>query len=280
MLLSPHGGVGTLWQFAGMVFGSVVAARSWGERATERRRADLRVVQAKRSTRRRRRRLRRAHPAPAVVPAGARTTQTFAYVTGKRMLDLALSVAGLLVAAPLMGLIALGIALTLGRPILFAQQRVGRGGRRFRLYKFRTLEPRPLELSEVEWSAAAPHPLAALLRHTGLDELPQLINVLRGEMSLVGPRPERAHFVRQFQKRLPRYAARHRLQAGITGWAQVNGFRGDTSIARRLEHDLFYLKHWSLGFDLWILLLTLGGLAMSLWKFTRARPLVRQAELA
>jgi putative colanic acid biosynthesis UDP-glucose lipid carrier transferase len=177
-------------------------------------------------------------------------------------------------------LIALGIALTLGRPIFFSQQRVGRGGRSFRLYKFRTLDKRPLELSEVEWSAPASHPFAALLRLTGLDELPQLVNVLRGDMSLVGPRPERAHFVQRFQRRLPRYAARHHLQAGITGWAQVNGYRGDTSIERRLEHDLFYLKHWSLVFDLWILLLTVAGLATSLWGLARARPLVRETEPA
>jgi lipopolysaccharide/colanic/teichoic acid biosynthesis glycosyltransferase len=157
---------------------------------------------------------------------------------------------------------------------------VGRGGRLFRLYKFRTLEPRPLARSEVEWSAPAAHPLAALLRQTGLDELPQLVNVLRGEMSLVGPRPERPHFVKQFQKRLPDYAARHRLQAGITGWAQVHGFRGDTSIARRLEYDLFYLNHWSLRFDLWILLLTLGACAVNLWAFARGKPLDGQVEMA
>ena len=199
---------------------------------------------------------------------------------GKRLVDVVVGAAWLLVAAPLMGLIAIGVAVTLGRPIFFSQQRVGRGGRLFRLYKFRTLEDRPLERSEVEWSAPAAHPFAALLRQTGLDELPQLINVLRGEMSLVGPRPERPHFVRQFERRLPGYAARHSLPAGITGWAQVNGFRGDTSIARRLEYDLFYLKHGSLRFDLWILLLTVGGFAAHVWTFVRGKRLVGQAEMA
>jgi lipopolysaccharide/colanic/teichoic acid biosynthesis glycosyltransferase len=177
-----------------------------------------------------------------------------------------------------MGAIALGIGLTLGRPVFFSQQRVGRGGRLFRLYKFRTLEVRPLAYSEMEWSPPAAHPVGVFLRCTGLDELPQCINVLRGEMSLVGPRPERPYFVQLFQSQLPRYQMRHQLQPGITGWAQVNGFRGDTSIARRLDYDLFYLKRWSLGFDLRILLLTLSGLAAGLWDFANRKQRYRQAE--
>jgi lipopolysaccharide/colanic/teichoic acid biosynthesis glycosyltransferase len=148
---------------------------------------------------------------------------------------------------------------------------VGRGGRFFRLCKFRTIERRPLKRSEVEWSAAASHPFAALLRRTGLDELPQLIHVLRGEMSLVGPRPERPHFVKVFERQLPCYAARHHLEPGITGWAQVHGLRGDTSIQRRLEYDLFYLRHWSLGLDVRILLLTVRGLSAALWSLGRGR---------
>jgi lipopolysaccharide/colanic/teichoic acid biosynthesis glycosyltransferase len=98
-----------------------------------------------------------------------------------------------------------------------------------------------------------------------------LIHVLRGEMSLVGPRPERPHFVKVFEQELPRYAARHHLEAGITGWAQVHGLRGDTSIRRRLEHDLFYLRHWSLGLDVRILLLTVRGLSAALWSLGRGR---------
>jgi lipopolysaccharide/colanic/teichoic acid biosynthesis glycosyltransferase len=268
-----------LWQFTATVLGSVLAARHWNEQAEQRGRADLHLAPRNRPARRRKR-SRRAREEPRVVPAARRQTQTFAFATGKRLLDLTLSGACLLAAAPLLGLIALGIGQTLGRPIFFSQQRVGRGGRIFRLYKFRTLDQRPLERSDIEWSAPASHPFAALLRHTGLDELPQLINVLRGEMSLVGPRPERPHFVSEFQRRLPGYAGRHRLQPGITGWAQVHGLRGDTSIARRLEHDLFYLRRASLRLDLWILLLTLGGLAASLWRFARGRPLAGQIELA
>lgn len=278
MLLSPHSGVGMLWQFTATILGGVLAARNWGEQAEQRGRAVLDLVPGNRPPRRRKR-SRSARAPLRVVAADRHKTQTFAYATGKRLLDVALGGACLLAAAPLMGVIGLGIALTLGRPIFFSQQRVGRGGRLFRLYKFRTLAQRPIERSEVEWSAPPSHPFAALLRHTGLDELPQLIHVLRGEMSLVGPRPERPHFVAEFQKRLPRYAARHRLQPGITGWAQVHGFRGDTSIERRLEHDLFYLNHGSLRLDVRILLLTLGGLAVSLWRFVRGRSLAGQIEI-
>jgi lipopolysaccharide/colanic/teichoic acid biosynthesis glycosyltransferase len=268
------------WQFACAVLGSALAARSWGQRAEHRARAELRVAADKRAARRRRSLSRAARltlPAAATRP---QKTQAFVQVTGKRMFDLALGTVCLLAALPLIGVIALGIGLTLGRPIHFSQQRVGRGRRLFRLYKFRTLEQRPLARSEVEWCAPASHPFALLLRQTGLDELPQLINVLRGEMSLVGPRPERPHFVKQFQHQLPGYDARHGVPAGITGWAQVNGFRGDTSIARRLEHDLFYLNHWSLGFDLWILALTASGFARNLWAFARGGPSGERLEMA
>jgi lipopolysaccharide/colanic/teichoic acid biosynthesis glycosyltransferase len=263
MLLSPHGGVEILWQFACSILGGVVATRSWGLRAEGRGQAGLREVREKR--RARRPSSRRARGAPA----SPYRTQAVAHPTGKRIVDVALGVICLIAALPLIAAIALGIAVTLGRPILFSQQRVGRGGRLFRLYKFRTLDRRPLARSDIEWCAPAAHPFALLLRQTGLDELPQLINVLRGEMSLVGPRPERPHFVQQFRNRFPGYTSRHCLPPGITGWAQVNRFRGDTSIARRLEHDLHYLNHWSLGFDLWILLLTLGGIAANIRAFAR-----------
>jgi lipopolysaccharide/colanic/teichoic acid biosynthesis glycosyltransferase len=279
MLLSPHGGVGMLSQITGTILGSVLAARPWGETSEHRRRVELRLVPTKRG-RRRRRRARRSRQALAVVAARGQPAQSLAYRIGKRLLDVTLGAAWLLAAAPLLAAIAAGVVVTLGRPIFFSQQRVGRGGRLFRLYKFRTLDERPLARSDVEWSAPAAYPFAALLRETGLDELPQLVNVLRGEMSLVGPRPERPHFVKQFATRLPGYAARHSLPPGITGWAQVHGFRGDTSIARRLECDLFYLKHGSLRLDLWILLLTLGGFAAQLWTFVRSKRLVGQAEMA
>jgi lipopolysaccharide/colanic/teichoic acid biosynthesis glycosyltransferase len=274
MLLSPHGGVGMLWLFACTVLGGAFAVRSREHTGRE---LSFSVLEGTRQQRRHR--LRRTRKLK-VVPAGRQRTQGFAYTACKRLLDLGLGAVFIVASVPLLAAITLGIALTLGRPIFFSQQRVGRGGRLFRLHKFRTLEPRPLARSEVEWSAPAAHWFALLLRTTGLDELPQLLNVLRGEMSLVGPRPERPHFVKQFQKRFPDYAARHHLQAGITGWAQVHGFRGDTSIARRLEHDLFYLNHWSLGLDLRILLLTLGGFAANLCTAVRRTPRLERTDFA
>jgi lipopolysaccharide/colanic/teichoic acid biosynthesis glycosyltransferase len=187
----------------------------------------------------------------------------------KRIFDSVLAAAGLILLAPLLLLIAAAILVTSGRPILFSQERVGRSGTRFRLYKFRTLDRSAAARGDEEWAVDAPTPLSAFLRFTGFDELPQFFNVLRGDMSLVGPRPERPYFVARFERELPAYAKRHRLRPGITGWAQVNGWRGNTSIARRLEHDLYYLEHRSLAFDLRILAATCTGLARGLWDCTR-----------
>jgi lipopolysaccharide/colanic/teichoic acid biosynthesis glycosyltransferase len=142
---------------------------------------------------------------------------------------------------------------------------VGRLGRRFRLYKFRTLPVATLADAGYRWVAPPTDAWGRFLRSTGLDELPQFFNVLRGEMSLVGPRPERPHFVEQFRRQLPFYSTRHRFQVGITGWAQVNGWRGDTSIPRRVEHDLYYLRHWSLALDFRILWMTLSDFFRRLW---------------
>ncbi len=187
----------------------------------------------------------------------------------KRVLDCVFAACGLILLAPLLLLIAAAILLTSGRPILFSQVRVGRGGDRFRLYKFRTLDRSAAARGDEEWAVDAPTPLSAFLRFTGFDELPQLFNVWRGDMSIVGPRPERPYFVARFERERPDYAKRHRLRPGITGWAQVNGWRGNTSIARRLEHDFYYIDHCSLTFDLRILAATCTGLARRLWDYTR-----------
>lgn len=184
---------------------------------------------------------------------------TFAYIYIKRLLDLVVSAASLLLLSPLLSLIAAATWTLSGRPILIGQERVGRAGRRFRLFKFRTLPASNLHHSAHQWTPPAPDTWGRFLRSTGLDELPQLLNVLLGDMSLVGPRPERPHFVEQFCRQLPVYSSRHRLQVGITGWAQVHGWRGDTSIATRVEHDLYYLRHWSLGLDFRILWMTLSN---------------------
>ena len=203
------------------------------------------------------------------IPTDRRSGETFDYLVSKRVVDLGLAGVAAVLLAPVMLLTSLLIWIKLGRPIVLSQERVGRGGGHFRCFKFRTLGREALERSNYEWSVAPSTRLAAFLRATGLDELPQLFNVLRGDMSLVGPRPERPHFVKRFQGELPFYSTRHRLQVGITGWAQVNDLRGDTSIPRRVEYDLYYLNHWSLGFDLRILAMTLAGFTRSIWSFAR-----------
>jgi Undecaprenyl-phosphate glucose phosphotransferase len=178
----------------------------------------------------------------------------------KRAFDVALGTAALILALPVMALIAAAIALVSGRPVLYRQERMGLDGRPFRMLKFRTMRLDAEAAAGPQW-ATPDDPrrtrLGALLRRFSLDELPQLFNVLRGDMSLVGPRPERPPFVQEFRRRVPGYMLRHKVKAGITGWAQINGWRGNTSIEKRIEYDLYYIERWSLGFDLAILLQTL-----------------------
>jgi Undecaprenyl-phosphate glucose phosphotransferase len=178
----------------------------------------------------------------------------------KRIFDLAFGGLALVVAAPVMALVALGIRLTSPGPILYRQERMGLDGQRFWMLKFRTM-PMDAEARTGPVWAKPDDPrrtgLGAVLRRFSLDELPQLFNVLRGEMSLVGPRPERPVFVEEFRRKIPGYMLRHKVKAGITGWAQVNGWRGQTSLERRIEYDLDYIERWSLAFDLKILWITL-----------------------
>ena len=182
----------------------------------------------------------------------------------KRLVDVVVAVVALLLLAPLMGLIALAVRLEVGS-VLFRQERVGLDGERFMLLKFRSLRLAEGAEGRVVWSINQDPRLGRvgrLIRGTSLDELPQLINILRGEMSLVGPRPERPVFVDHFTERFPRYTARHRTPAGLTGWAQVNGLRGDTSIEERVRFDNYYIQNWSLWFDLKILARTLGSVLL------------------
>ena len=178
----------------------------------------------------------------------------------KRGFDLVFGTAGLLLALPIMAAITIAVAIASGRPILYRQERMGLDGRRFGMLKFRTMVADAEAQTGPRW-AVRDDPrrtqLGAFLRAWSLDELPQLFNVLRGEMSLVGPRPERPSFVEDFRRRVPGYMLRHTMKAGITGWAQINGWRGNTSIEKRIEYDLEYIARWSLGFDLAILLRTL-----------------------
>ncbi len=178
----------------------------------------------------------------------------------KRSFDVLVASLLLVVLSPLMILIAILVKLTSPGPVFFSQKRVGLHGRPFILYKFRTMRMQSRQSSDVTWTTADDDrctALGLLLRKSNLDELPQLWNVLRGDMSLVGPRPERPFFVDKFADEFESYNIRHFLKSGITGWAQVNGFRGDTSIAKRIEYDLYYLTHWSFSMDLKILWLTL-----------------------
>lgn len=190
-------------------------------------------------------------------------SETIPYVVLKRAFDVAFSVIVLLLAALPMALIAVAIKLTSPGPVFFTQERVGLNGQSFRMLKFRSMRVAARQQSDTLWGQASEDRstrVGKLLRRTSLDELPQFFNVLMGDMSVVGPRPERPHFVEKFHDEIDEYNVRHHLKSGITGWAQVNGLRGDTDIRERVRHDLYYIEHWSLGFDLRIILQTvLGG---------------------
>jgi exopolysaccharide biosynthesis polyprenyl glycosylphosphotransferase len=178
----------------------------------------------------------------------------------KRVLDLTLSLAGLLVIAPFVPLIALIIWIEDRGPIFYRQERMGLDGRPFMIWKFRSMRMNAEASTGPLWAVKDdPRRTAfgSFLRGWSIDELPQLWNVLMGDMSLVGPRPERPSFVAEFRKHLPQYMLRHRVKSGITGWAQVHGWRGNTSIRKRLEFDLYYVENWSLGLDFKILWMTL-----------------------
>ncbi|MFJ9410962.1 exopolysaccharide biosynthesis polyprenyl glycosylphosphotransferase [Streptomyces sp. NPDC101393] len=182
---------------------------------------------------------------------------------GKRTLDITLAALALMVAAPVLLGCALAVRLLDGPDVIFRQERTGRHGRPFTLLKFRTLRPRNAHESATLWSVAHDRrmsPVGQFLRRTSLDELPQLWNVLRGDMSLVGPRPERPYFVQQFSQSYPEYGARHRMPVGITGLAQVHGLRGDTSIEDRARFDNLYIDQWSLWQDILIMLRTVTSL--------------------
>jgi Undecaprenyl-phosphate glucose phosphotransferase len=178
----------------------------------------------------------------------------------KRSMDIVLSALGLIVLSPLLALIALLVKLSSPGPIFYRQERCGLNGRPFHMLKFRSLRVDAEQQTGAVW-AVKNDPrrtrLGAFLRKTSLDELPQLWNVLMGDMSLVGPRPERPVFIHQFSKTIPNYMARHCVKAGITGWAQVHGWRGNTSLRKRLQYDLYYITHWTPWLDLRILWMTL-----------------------
>jgi len=188
-------------------------------------------------------------------------TEFIGYMLFKRTFDLCISILVLTLLSPLLLLVSLLIKITSPGPAFFTQDRVGMNGKRFRIIKFRTMRQTPSLDPDSHWTVHNDHhitPLGRWLRRTNLDELPQVLNVLKGEMSIVGPRPERPFFLERFRKEVPEYMARHYVKSGITGWAQVNGWRGDTAIPERVAHDLFYIRNWAVSFDIKILLLTLA----------------------
>lgn len=182
----------------------------------------------------------------------------------KRTADLLISGLALMVLSPLLAIVALAILLSSGRPIFYTQERVGQGGRRFRIVKFRSMRADAESETGPIWASNHDSRCTRIgdwLRHTNIDELPQLFNVLRGDMSLVGPRPERPVFVDQFRHAMPEYDLRHAVPCGMTGWAQVHGWRGRTSLRKRIQYDLDYIQRWTFGLDFRILLMTVQHVA-------------------
>ena len=177
----------------------------------------------------------------------------------KRTMDIVGSIVGIIVTSPLMLLMCLIIKLTSPGPLIYKQERVGLHNQTFWMYKFRSMEVQPESEEKKAWTVKNDPrvtPVGKFMRHTSIDELPQLFNILKGNMSLVGPRPERPFFVEKFREEIPRYMVKHQVRPGLTGWAQVNGYRGDTSIRKRIECDLYYIENWSIGFDIKIIFLT------------------------
>jgi exopolysaccharide biosynthesis polyprenyl glycosylphosphotransferase len=175
----------------------------------------------------------------------------------KRAFDLVVGFPAFLVALPVMGFCAVGVRLTSAGPVLFKQRRVGRDGRVFNMYKFRSMRVGTETAAFTQADDPRRTSFGTFLRKTSLDELPQLYNVLQGRMSLVGPRPEVPALVAKFEKTVPRYFERHQVKSGITGWAQVHGLRGNTSLEERVKFDIYYIENWSLWLDVTILVRTL-----------------------
>ena len=178
----------------------------------------------------------------------------------KRAVDLIGATVAIILFSPVILLTGLVVALTEEGSVIYRQERVGLHNQVFYMYKFRSMIMQDEEKEKAEWSTRNDPritPVGKLIRRTSIDELPQLFNVLKGEMSLVGPRPERPQFVQKFRDEIPRYMVKHQVRPGITGWAQINGYRGDTSIEKRIEYDLYYIENWTMVFDMKILILTI-----------------------
>lgn len=177
----------------------------------------------------------------------------------KRIVDIGGSLFAIVLFSPVMLITAILIKLTSPGPLIYKQERVGLHNQTFKMYKFRSMEVQDPAKEKKGWTVKNDPrvtPIGKFIRRTSIDELPQLFNILKGDMSLVGPRPERPFFVEKFREEIPRYMVKHQVRPGLTGWAQINGYRGDTSIRKRIEHDLYYIENWTLGFDFKIIFLT------------------------
>lgn len=178
----------------------------------------------------------------------------------KRTVDIVGSFVGLVVTSPLLLVVAIAIRATSKGPVIFSQERIGQHNRPFKMYKFRTMYVQDVKEEKKGWTTKDDPRVTKVgrfLRRTSIDELPQLFNILIGDMSLVGPRPERPQYVEKFKEEIPRYMVKHQVRPGLTGWAQINGYRGDTSIRKRIEYDIYYIENWSLEFDIKIMFLTI-----------------------
>lgn len=178
----------------------------------------------------------------------------------KRSFDIIFSLIAIILTSPIFLLAALITKSTSPGPIIYKQERVGLNRKNFNMYKFRSMKVQTTEEEKAKWTTIndpRKTKWGSFMRKTSIDELPQFFNVLKGDMSIVGPRPERPYFVEQFKETVPRYMIKHQVRPGITGWAQVSGYRGDTSIKKRIEHDLYYIENWTFSFDLKIIILTI-----------------------
>ena len=177
----------------------------------------------------------------------------------KRAVDIFGALVALILFSPTMIVVSIIIKMTDSGPLIYKQERVGLKNEPFYMYKFRSMVVQKEADEKSRWTVKDDPrvtPIGRFMRKTSIDELPQLFNILKGDMSLVGPRPERPQFVEKFKEEIPRYMIKHQVRPGLTGWAQVNGYRGDTSIRKRIEFDLYYIENWTLGFDFKIILLT------------------------
>jgi Undecaprenyl-phosphate glucose phosphotransferase len=177
----------------------------------------------------------------------------------KRVFDIVFSVLAIIISSPVMLVAVTAVRLSGPGPIIYKQERIGLHNKPFMMFKFRTMRVQEVSSEEKCWTTKDDPRVTKCgrwLRKTSIDELPQFFNILRGDMSVVGPRPERPQFVDKFKEEIPRYMVKHQVRPGLTGWAQINGYRGDTSIKRRIEYDIYYIENWTFGFDMKIIFLT------------------------